>query len=129
MALTLMYITNTPEEAVIAQECGVNRIWIDLETLGKELRQKNFDSVKSHHSIEDIKKIKPLLVSSEMLVRVNPWNENSAEEIDSVIAAGADLVMLPMWEDVGTVKNFVQAVNKRAKTVLLLESRGAEACL
>ena len=129
MALTLMYITNSPEVAVIAQECGVNRIWIDLETLGKELRQKNFDSVKSHHSIEDIKKIKPLLVSSEMLVRVNPWNENSAEEIDSVIAAGADLVMLPMWEDVGTVKNFVQAVNKRAKTVLLLETRGAEACL
>ncbi len=129
MALTLMYITNSPEVAVIAQECGVNRIWIDLETLGKEFRQKNFDSVKSHHSVEDIKKIKPLLVSSEMLVRVNPWNENSAEEIDSVIAAGADLVMLPMWEDVGTVKDFVQAVNKRAKTVLLLETRGAEACL
>ena len=38
------------------------------------------------------------LSSSELLVRVNPWNENSYYEIDSVIKAGADLVMLPMWK-------------------------------
>ncbi len=129
MALTLMYITNSPEVAIIAQECGVDRIWIDLETLGKELRQKNFDSVKSHHSIEDIKRIKPLLTSSEMLVRVNPWNEHSVSEINAVIEAGADIVMLPMWDDVDTVRKFVAAVNRRAKTVLLLETRGAETCL
>jgi len=129
MALTLMYITNSPDVALIAQDCGIERIWIDLETLGKDVRQKNFDSVKSHHSIEDIRRIKPLLSTSELLVRVNPWNDNSVEEINAVIEAGADIVMLPMWEDVDTVKNFIKAVNKRAKTVLLLETKGAEACL
>ncbi len=129
MALTLMYITNSPDVALIAQDCGIERIWIDLETLGKEVRQKNFDSVKSHHSIEDIRRIKPLLSTSELLVRVNPWNNNSVEEINAVIEAGADIVMLPMWEDVDTVKNFIKAVDKRAKTVLLLETKGAEACL
>ncbi|MBR5994326.1 MAG: aldolase [Lachnospiraceae bacterium] len=129
MALTLMYITNSPDVALIAQDCGIERIWIDLETLGKEVRQKNFDSVKSHHSIEDIRKIKPLLSTSELLVRVNPWNDNSVEEINAVIEAGADIVMLPMWEDVDNVKNFINAVDKRAKTVLLLETKGAEECL
>ena len=129
MALTLMYITNSPDVALIAQDCGIERIWIDLETLGKEVRQKNFDSVKSHHSIEDIRRIKPLLSTSELLVRVNPWNNNSVEEINAVIEAGADIVMLPMWENVDTVKNFINAVDKRAKTVLLLETKGAEACL
>ena len=32
MALTLMYITNNPDVAAVAQSCGVDRIWIDLET-------------------------------------------------------------------------------------------------
>ena len=52
--LKLMYITNNPSIALIAQKHGVDRIWIDLETLGKEERQKNINSVKSHHSIKDI---------------------------------------------------------------------------
>lgn len=30
MALTLMYITNNPVTAKIAQEAGVDRIWVDM---------------------------------------------------------------------------------------------------
>ena len=39
MALTLMYITNNPQVAIIAQEAGVNRVWVDMEYIGKEQRQ------------------------------------------------------------------------------------------
>ena len=56
--LTLFYITNKPEVALIADKYGVDRVWIDLEVLGKELRQKNLDTVKSKHSISDIERIK-----------------------------------------------------------------------
>ena len=45
--LKLMYITNSPEVASIADGAGVDRIFIDLEQYGKEKRQKNWDSVKS----------------------------------------------------------------------------------
>ena len=83
MALNLFYITNKPDVALIAEKYGVNRIWVDLETLGKEERQKGMNTVKSEHKIEDIYMIKPLLTSSEMLVRVNPWNEDSVQEINS----------------------------------------------
>ena len=72
MCLTLMYITNNPEVALIAEKYGVDRIWIDLETLGKEERQKGMNTVKSRHSVDDIRKIKPLLTKAELLVRVNP---------------------------------------------------------
>ncbi len=48
MALSLMYITNNPQVALIAENTGVDRIWIDLETLGKEEGQKNMNTVKSH---------------------------------------------------------------------------------
>jgi hypothetical protein len=129
MTLKLMYITNNPELAVIAQKYGVDRIWIDLETLGKEKRQKNMDTVKSKHSISDISKIKPLLTTSEMLVRVNPLNENSEEEIDAVIKAGADIIMLPMWKSVDEVKRFLEIVNGRTKTTLLLETKEGLECI
>lgn len=126
MSLELMYITNRPDVALVAQENGVDRVWIDLETLGKEKRQKNFDSVKSHHSISDIERIAPLLTTSKMMVRVNPWNASSKGEIEDVIRAGAEIVMLPMWTTVSEVSEFIEAVNGRAKVSLLLETKGAE---
>ncbi|SCX02995.1 HpcH/HpaI aldolase/citrate lyase family protein [Lachnospiraceae bacterium YSD2013] len=129
MPLKLMYITNNENIALIAEKYGVDRIWIDLETLGKEKRQKNYDSVKSHHSIEDLSKIRPLLTTSDLMVRVNPWNEQSEEEIEAVIEAGAQIVMLPMWTCPDEVEKFIRAVDGRAKTNLLLETVGAENCL
>ena len=124
-----MYITNRPDVAQIAQKYGVDRIWVDLETRGKEERQKNYDSVKSHHSVADIKAIKPHLTTSEMLVRVNPWYDGSPAEIDSVIDAGADIIMLPYWKTAKEVENYIKAVNGRCKTTLLLETKEAVDCI
>ena len=129
MALKLMYITNNSDVALIAEKYGVDRIWIDLETLGKEERQHNMNTVKSKHSIEDIKRIKPLLTKSDMLVRINPWNDNSEKEINDVISAGADMIMLPMWKSATEVSNFLKVVNSRCKTTLLLETKEAAECL
>ena len=123
MPLTLMYITNNPEIALIAEKNGVERIWIDLETLGKAERQKNVDSVKSHHTVSDVAKISTLLNRAECMVRINPWNENSAEEIEKVIAAGADRIMLPMWQSFYEADSFLRAVNGRTRTTLLLETK------
>ena len=120
-----MYITNNLDVALIAQKYGVDRIWIDLETLDKEKRQDGIDTVKSHHSIEDIKTIKPHLSTSEMLVRVNHWYADSPAEINAVIEAGADIIMLPYWKTLHEVQSFIKAVNGRCKTTLLLETKEA----
>ena len=93
MSLKVFYITNNLDIALIAEDAGVDRVWIDLETLGKEERQGHIDSVKSHHTVDDIRRIAPRLTKAEMLVRVNPWNPNSIKEIDDVIAAGAEIIM------------------------------------
>jgi len=129
MSLTLMYITNDLQVALIAERHGVERIWIDLETLGKEERQKGKDTVKSHHSISDIARIKPHLTKSEMLVRVNHWYDGSQKEIDAVVEAGADMIMLPYWKTTEEVQGFLSAVDGRCKTTLLLETKEAEECL
>lgn len=129
MPLKLMYITNRPDVAEIAQKYGVDRIWVDLETLGKEKRQQGLNTVKSQHSVNDIKAIKPLLSTSEMLVRINSWYDGSPAEIESVIEAGADIIMLPYWKTPEEVSNFIKAVNGRCKTTLLLETKEALECV
>lgn len=127
--LTLMYITNNPDVALIAEKYGVDRVWVDLETIGKKERQGGINSVISNHTIEDVSKIAKVLSTSELLVRVNPWHEGSVTEIKRVIADGADIIMLPMWKTVDEVKNFLDTVNHRTKTTLLLETKEAEDCL
>lgn len=129
MPLKLMYITNDLRVARIAEKYGVDRVWVDLETLGKAERQKNMDTVKSRHTIEDIARIAPHLTSAEMLVRINPWNEGSPEELEAVLAAGAGRIMLPMWKSPEEVRAFLAALAGRCPTTLLLETREAEACL
>ena len=124
-----MYITNSPNVALIAQKYGVDRIWVDLETIGKEKRQQGLNTVKSQHSVNDIKAIKPLLSTSEMLVRINSWYDGSPAEIESVIEAGADIIMLPYWKTAKEVENFIKAVNGRCKTTLLLETKEAVDCI
>lgn len=129
MALTLMYITNDPEIAITAQKYGVDRIWIDLETIGKKERQNNRDSVKSNHTIEDIRTLRPLITKSELLVRINDLHDGSEQEIEQVVRAGADMIMLPMWKSADDVRRFIDTVHGRTKTTLLLETREAEECL
>lgn len=125
MSLSLIYITNIPAVALIAEKNGVDRIMVDLETIGKEERQKNMNTVKSHHTVTDVATISNLLTKSEMLVRINPWNETSVSEIEAVISAGADRIMLPMWKTVSEVNSFLEAVNGRVRTTLLLETKEA----
>lgn len=121
-----MYITNSPSVAAIAQRYGVDWIFVDLETLGKEERQRDMNTVKSHHTVNDISVIKPILTTSQLLVRVNPIHDGSRAEIEDVISRGADIIMLPMWKTVQNVVDFLSFVGGRCKTLLLLETK--EAC-
>lgn len=125
MALKLMYITNDEQIAKIAENSGVDWIFIDLEINGKYDRQGHLDTVISRHSIEDVKKIKSVLSSSKLLVRVNPIFKESKIEIDRVIKDGADIVMLPFFKTKKEVELFVNYVNGRAKVCLLFETSEA----
>ncbi len=126
MAFELMYITNQINVGLAAEAAGVDRVWVDLETLGKAERQRNYDSVKSQHSLEDVKQMKNALKRAKLQVRVNPINENSENEINQVIENGADIVMLPMFKTPEEVEHFVDLVAGRATTLLLVETKEAE---
>lgn len=123
--MKFMIIENDLELIKKYDSIGVDRIFIDLEILGKKERQGHLDTVISNHSLEDIKNIKPLLNNSELLVRINPINENSKFEIDTCINYGADILMLPMFKTKKEVETFISFVDGRVKTCLLLETTQA----
>ena len=128
MYMKLMYITNNPVVARIAENAGVDWIFLDMEVIGKAFRQSGLNTVQNHHTVDDIKRIRKAIKKSKLLVRVNPIHDavdnypSSKDEIDATIEAGADILMLPYFKTVEEVKTFIHLVNGRAKTLLLLET-------
>lgn len=126
--LKLMYITNNPVVARIAEDAGVDWIFVDMEFIGKDSRQGGLDTVKNHHTVADVNNIKKAISKSKVLVRVNPIHgalpsyPSSKDEIDAVIEAGADILMLPFFKTVEEVKTFISLIDGRAKALLLLET-------
>ena len=125
MSLTLMYITNNPEVAVIAQKAGVDRVWVDMEYIDKDLRQGGMDTVQSHHTIDDIKKLRPVVTDAQLQVRINHMYDGSEDEINQTIEAGADIIMLPYFKTRKEVEDFIKFVDGRAKTIILVETAEA----
>lgn len=129
--IKLMYITNRPEVAVIAENAGVDRIFVDMEYIGKSLRQGGMDTVQSHHTTDDVALMAKTLKKAELMVRCNPIHEatrdygSSKEEIDAIIENGAQIVMLPYFKTPKEVEQFVRLVDGRAKTFPLMETREA----
>lgn len=122
--LTLMYITNRPEIARIAACAGVDRVFVDLETIGKSARQGGMDTVQSHHTIDDIAAVRRSF-DGELLVRSNHIYPGSKDEIDAIVANGADVVMLPYFKTVNEAAKFIDIVDGRAKVNLLVETAAA----
>ncbi len=128
MSLNLMYITNQPDIARIAQAAGVDRIFLDMEHIGKDVRQYGMDTVQCQHTLEDLAVIRSAVTRSKVLVRCNPIHEptdiypGSAEEIDGIVDGGADIIMLPYFKTVEEVSTFLQLVNGRTRTCLLVET-------
>lgn len=117
-----MYITNDPEIAALADTAGVDRIFIDLETVGKQLRQGGMNTVQSDHTLSDIRAVRPFVKKAELMVRVNPIYDWSREEIDAAIASGADTLMLPYFQTAAQAEKFLRFVDGRARTILLVET-------
>lgn len=127
--LKLMFITNDPVIALGAEKAGVDRIFVDLESIGKAERQGGMDTVQSKHTVADVVAMRKILTKSELFVRVNQIYEGSEAEINAVIEAGADVVMLPYFKTAAQVKKFLDCVKGRAKTCLLFETPEAVACV
>jgi 2-keto-3-deoxy-L-rhamnonate aldolase RhmA len=127
--LTLILICNDPAMARTAFASGIDRVFLDLEQLGKRERQRGRDTVISSHSLADVRAVRQALPEAEILVRTNPVHEGLQRELDQVLACHVDVVMLPMFTSRDEVDRFVDGVAGRAKVCLLVETPQAFARL
>lgn len=127
--LKLMILASDPQSAIEAQNAGVDRVFYDMEWIGKAERQHGRNTVKSNNKLEDIPAVRAVLKESELLVRTNPIHAYSKAEIDKAIEFGADVLMLPMVIDQHDVEQYVEMVGGRAKMCIMIETAAAMARL
>ena len=119
--------TNDPQAARVAGLAGIDRIGIDLDRLGKAERQAGLGTWVSPHTIEDLEQLRPAIARAELFVRTNPLHDGTADEVECVLAAGASVLMLPMFRGAGELARYVEIVRGRAWVVGLVETAEAVA--
>ncbi len=124
--IDLLTITNLPELAARCDPMPGMRLFVDLERNGKAERQKGFNTFISSHQMDDVGRIKAVLKQSKLMVRVNPCQlENldaSRAEVEAAIEQGADMLMLPMFNNRDELSAFSRMVAGRVPIVPLLET-------
>lgn len=123
--IELIQITNDPAFARRCDALEGMRLWVDLERLGKAERQAGRNTFISEHQLDDVARVRNAVKRSRLMVRVNPLNPQSADEVDAVLARGADLLMLPMFTTGDELRAFSSLVAGRAPIVPLLETADA----
>lgn len=107
-----------------AWESGVDRILIDWEIRGKAERQHGYHLEQNYLTKTDLISAREFF-PGQIVCRINPIRKESEAEIADAIKYGADMIMLPMFKTVKEVDRFLELVNNKAKTILLLENREA----
>ncbi|MGK2913903.1 MAG: hypothetical protein ACSLE5_05500 [Porticoccaceae bacterium] len=121
-------LTLITDDSVLARNgvlAGIDRIGLDLEIIGKEERQGGLGTRISAHDIGQLPRIREAIGDHPLFVRVNPIHQHSETEIARVIGEGATHIMLPYFHGVDEVKRFVDLVDARATTTLLVETAAA----
>lgn len=126
--LNLMYITNQPEIAQIAEAAGVDWIFVDMEFIGKDVRQKGLDTVQNHHTFEDIVRIKKSVHQAKVIVRVNPIHEarpdypSSKDEIEAHHCRRSRHRDATLFQKSGRSEQVLAIRERKGKTCLLVET-------
>lgn len=113
--------THDVQRAGWAARHGVQRIGLDLEQLGKARRQQGLPTWISPHTIDDLDRIAPVRGASSLFVRCNALHAGSAAEVDTLVARGVQVLMLPNFVSAAAVEAFLRLVDGRAQVVPLFE--------
>lgn len=122
-------LTAIPRDAEVAGvyvEAGIDRIMVDLEYHGKADRQRGRGAHISSHTLADVGRFRDFVHErSDLMVRVNPMGVESPNEVGQAISAGADRLMLPMFESDREVCELKTIVDGEVPITFLAETPDA----
>jgi hypothetical protein len=121
---SLFLFSTDPRIIRIAVRSGVRAIIVDLERLGKEQRQAGSDTDISTHTIADLRRVRSVTAAT-VICRINGFHPGTREEIEQVVDAGADELLLPMVRSPAEVESVIEMVRDRAGVGILIETTQA----
>ena len=117
--------TNRAELAAAADTAGIDRIGVDLESIGKQARQGHLNTWISDHQEHDLPALRPAIRHGKLFARCNPVHPGLQDELDRLLAAGVEVIMLPYFQSASEAERFIRLLDGRATPVLLLETAAA----
>jgi hypothetical protein len=103
-------------------DSGITSFIVDLEFVGKNMRQLGFDTEIRPGTIDDLRKISSI-PNIKVWSRINQYNDYTPSEVESVIASGAQIILLPMVTTLDEVVSFIELVNNRSEVAIMIETK------
>ena len=107
-----------------ADKAGIDGFIVDWERLDKYSRQKGFDTQINKDTLQDLERVRHSTAKT-VLCRINGFHQNTTNEIDLAISAGADEIFLPMVRSPEEVARTLDIIKGRCQLSILIETQEA----
>jgi hypothetical protein len=124
LPLDIVLFEQDPALAQAYVDAGVTHFIVDTESKGKHERQQGFDTEiapVSLRSVGPLSRIPGAFVSC----RINGFCDTTREEIEIAASEGVHRIFLPMASSVEQVQAFIDLVDGRCETAILIETQQA----
>lgn len=124
--LELLVFETDPIRASALKAAGYTSFIVDLETLGKDLRQLGYGTEINHNSADDIRRLRDAGIA-RIWTRLNRFGAHTPGEIDLAIANGTTVIILPMVCSTAEVAAALAHIGGRAELCVMIETPEAVA--
>lgn len=122
--LDLVVFEHEVDRVLPLVEAGLRDFMVDMERRGKARRQLGADTEIGHASLADLREL-ARIKGIKVHCRVNGWSAQTRIEIEQAISEGARRLYLPMVENRDQAEAFLQLVDGRVETAILIETQPA----
>lgn len=119
--IELIVFESEPRRVAELQASGFSSFIVDLEHMGKDLRQLGFDTEINRSTAEDIRAV-AAMPQTRVWARLNAFGGHTRDEVEGAIHNGAEVVVLPMVKSLREVDLFTRLVDERAETCVMMET-------
>lgn len=119
--MELMVVEHHADRVRELVACGLRTFLVDWEHLGKDARQRGFDTEIRPATLDDLRRVADV-PEAVAWCRLNRFGSHTASEVDAAIGAGAHGLFLPMVTRPAEVHSFLALVGGRAAAGILIET-------
>ena len=122
--LSLVYFTSDPLIGRTMIKDGVDALLLDCETVGKNIRQKGFNTQINSNKPDQIEAMRAINPTAHIMCRVNNADDRSTEfQIQLAIKYGVNIIVLPLTESRDHVRKINKIINDRVKLIIMIETQ------